>query len=138
MTLPNTTKHRDYGLPRETRCPTSALCLRIWRVSPPRAEQGRAHPSSVVDLPRRESSRPRVGRGAYSRMLPPSIGSVVPKNLWRIVLASRTSPSHGVHAGHHDAVHPIGLDQSVRWTPLAIPLQLQRVVLRPLCAHVVL
>jgi hypothetical protein len=50
--------------------------------------------------------------------------SVVPKNHRRIVLASQISPSHGVYAGHHDAGRPI--DSSLRWTPLAIPMQLHR------------
>jgi hypothetical protein len=130
-------KQRCVCLPRAcaTRCPSSALRSRSGAV----ASSRRRLPRDRVELAsrsRRGFSRQRVGRGTCSRTLPPSIGSVVPKNPRQIVLPSQTSLSHGIYAGHHDTERPIG--RSVRWTPLTIPLQLQRALLRPLCAHVVL
>jgi hypothetical protein len=104
--------------------------------SPPRAVAGRAAawnspPHLAVDLVVNASDEVR----AHGRFLHP-LDLSSPKIRGRFVLPSQTSLSHGVYAGHHDTERPI--DRSVRWTPLTIPLQLQRALLRPLCAHVVL
>jgi hypothetical protein len=117
---------------RGTRCPSSAL---------------RSRSGSRRLLASRPAARPRGTRLQISPWIRSSTRRTRcvltdaswirrPQKSAGIVLPSQTSLSHGVYAGHHDADRPIG--RSVRWTPLTIPLQLQRALLRPLCAHVVL